>query len=114
MAGDRDSTFAWRNPGVRRSVAWLVVLTVVCLLVGFLWLPSVHADFRADGLWASICRAAGVPTSWSGGGATARAIGRSSASSVDCPPGCAASFGSPHSPGTPAALQMLAHSPRTL
>jgi len=73
MAGDRDSTFAWRNAGVRRSVVWLVVLTVACLLVGFLWLPSVHADFRADGLWASICRAAGVPTSWSGGDATTTA-----------------------------------------
>ena len=71
MAGDRDSTFAWRNAGVRRSVVWLVVLTVACLLVGFLWLPSVHADFRADGLWASICRAAGVPASWSGDGGPA-------------------------------------------
>ena len=68
MAGDRDSTFAWRNAAVRRSVVWLVVLTVACLLVGFLWLPSVHADFRADGLWASICRAAGVPASWGPGG----------------------------------------------
>jgi cytochrome c553 len=66
MADERESTFSWRNAAVRRSVVWLVVLTVVCLLVGFLWLPSVHADFRADGLWASICRAAGVPASWAG------------------------------------------------
>jgi cytochrome c553 len=72
MAGDRESTAAPASAWVRRSVVWLVVLTVVCLLVGFVWLPSVHADFRADGLWASICRAAGVPASGSGaGGATA-------------------------------------------
>jgi len=71
MAGDRDSTSAWRNAAARRSVVWLVVLTVACLLVGFVWLPSVHADFRADGLWASICRAAGVPASWSGDGGPA-------------------------------------------
>ena len=70
MADERESTFSWRNAAVRRSVVWLVVLTVVCLLVGFLWLPSVHADFRADGLWASICRAAGVPASWAGDAGT--------------------------------------------
>ena len=46
------------------SVASLVVLTLVCLLVGFVWLPSVHADYTAQGIWAAICRAAGVPTTW--------------------------------------------------
>jgi cytochrome c553 len=66
MAGERESTFSWRSAWVRRSVVWLVVVTVASLLVGFVWLPSVHADFRAAGLWASICRAAGVPASWSG------------------------------------------------
>ena len=35
------------------------------LLLGFVWLPSVHPDFSAEGLWATICRAAGVPTTWS-------------------------------------------------
>jgi cytochrome c553 len=48
-------------------VVSLVVLTVLCVLVGFVWLPSVHGDFTAQGLWASICRAAGVPASWSRG-----------------------------------------------
>jgi cytochrome c553 len=28
----------------------------------------VHADFTAKGLWDAICRAAGVPTTWSDGG----------------------------------------------
>jgi cytochrome c553 len=59
--------YAWGNPWFRWSVVSLAVLTALCMLVGFVWLPSVHADFTAQGLWASICRAAGVPASWSGG-----------------------------------------------
>jgi len=54
------------------SVLSLVVLTTVGLLVGFVWLPSVHADFTMQGLWATICRAAGVPTTWSGEGSARR------------------------------------------
>jgi cytochrome c553 len=50
---------------VRWSVVSLVVLTVLSMLVGFVWLPSAQADFSAQGLWASFCRAAGVPGSWS-------------------------------------------------
>jgi cytochrome c553 len=61
--------YAWSNPWVRWSVVSLVALTVVSFLVGFLWLPSVHEDFTAQGLWATICRAAGVPSDWSAGGA---------------------------------------------
>ncbi len=68
-----DGMYAWGNPWVRWSVVSLVVLTVACVLVGFVWLPSVHGDFAAEGLWASICRAAGVPSSWSNG-APARSL----------------------------------------
>lgn len=57
----------WRNPWFRWSVVSLIVLTLVSVLVGFVWLPSVHGDFSAQGLWASICRAAGVPAVWSDG-----------------------------------------------
>jgi len=46
------------------SVAALVVLTVASVLIGFGLLPSAQADFRAQGLWDSICRAAGVPSKW--------------------------------------------------
>jgi cytochrome c553 len=56
-----------RDPHIRRSVLALVALTLVCVLVGFVWLPSVQSDFSAQGLWTTICRAAGVPSSWSGG-----------------------------------------------
>lgn len=45
----------------------LAALTLVSLLVAFVWLPSAQADFRAAGLWDSICRAAGVPSTWLGG-----------------------------------------------
>ena len=48
-----------------RWVVSLVVLTAIAFAVGFVWLPSVHADFTAKGIWDSICRAAGVPTAWS-------------------------------------------------
>ena len=60
---------SWRQPGFRRSVVALVVLTVLAILVGFVWLPSVHGDFTGQGLWAGICRAAGVPSSWYDAGA---------------------------------------------
>lgn len=53
-------------------IAALVVLSIAAALTGFLWLPSTQADFRANGLWDSICRAAGVSRSWApGGGAPA-------------------------------------------
>ncbi|MDB5817795.1 MAG: cytochrome, partial [Rhizobacter sp.] len=57
-----QGTYAWSNPWLRRSVVSLVALAVMAALVGFIWLPSVQGDFTAEGLWASICRAAGVPS----------------------------------------------------
>ena len=59
-----DRVFTWSNRWFRLSVIWLVLLTVFSVLVGFVVLPSVHGDYTAQGLWASICRAAGVPSSW--------------------------------------------------
>jgi Cytochrome c553 len=56
--------YSWRNPWFRWSLVSLILLTVLSMLVGFVWLPSVQADFSAQGLWMRICRAAGVPTSW--------------------------------------------------
>jgi cytochrome c553 len=52
------------DPWLRWSLVSVVALTLGSLAVGFLWLPSVHRDFSAQGLWDSICRAAGVPASW--------------------------------------------------
>lgn len=70
--------YSWANPWFRWSVVWLVVLTVLSLLVGFIVLPGVHKDFSAQGVWASICRAAGVPSVWSDRGQAAVATGPSS------------------------------------
>ena len=64
---DEAATGSWRNPWVRWSVLALLGLTLASVLVGFVWLPSVHRDFTAQGLWAAICRAAGAPADWSGG-----------------------------------------------
>jgi cytochrome c553 len=58
------SLYSWANPWFRWSVVSLATLTVLSVLVGFVWLPSVHGDYRAEGIWASICRAAGVPSTW--------------------------------------------------
>lgn len=57
--------YAWSNLWFRWSVVSLVVLTLLAMAVGFILLPSVHGDFADKGLWASICRAAGVPARWS-------------------------------------------------
>ena len=65
MSGARaDPVFTWSNRWFRLSVIWLVLLTVFSVLVGFVVLPSVHGDYTAQGLWASICRAAGLPSNW--------------------------------------------------
>lgn len=61
----RAAAVSWSTPGVRRSVTALVAFTGTSMLVGFLWLPSAQGDFAEQGWWASICRAAGVPGSWS-------------------------------------------------
>ena len=53
--------------GIFWSVASLIALTLVAIVIGFVWLPSAHADFSAKGVWDMICRAAGVPESWGGG-----------------------------------------------
>lgn len=62
---DDTPVYSFRNPGFRWSVIALAILTAGSLLVGFVWLPSVHGDFSARGIWDAICRAAGVPASWS-------------------------------------------------
>lgn len=64
----RPSPASHKDTLVRNSVIALVVLTVLAFVVGFVWLPSVHRDFSAQGLWASICRAAGAPADWSSPG----------------------------------------------
>jgi cytochrome c553 len=64
---------ASHDPWFRWSIVWLGILVIVSVVVGFVWLPAAHADFTAQGIWDSICRAAGVPAQWS---AVAPAIAR--------------------------------------
>lgn len=64
MPLDSDSPYRWRHRGFRWSLVSLALLTAFSVLVGFVWLPSVHTDFNARGLWDAICRAAGVPADW--------------------------------------------------
>ena len=63
----RESSFSRNDAWFRRSVISLALLAVSSALVGFVWLPSRSSGFAAQGLWASICRAAGVPATWSSG-----------------------------------------------
>ncbi len=58
--------YTWKNRWLRGSVLIVGGTVVVALLIGFVWLPSMHGDFTSDGIWSSICRAAGVPQQWGG------------------------------------------------
>lgn len=60
-----------RDRLVRNSALALTAFTVVALLIGFVWLPSVHEDFTVQGMWTALCRAAGVPARWSSSDAAA-------------------------------------------
>ena len=62
-----ERLYAWGNPWFRWSVVSLIVLTVLSFLVGFVVLPSAQRDYAAGGIWASICRAAGLPANWGAG-----------------------------------------------
>jgi len=49
-----------RNKWFTYSVGLTAGVAVVSIAVGFIWLPSVHPDAGALGVWYTICRAAGV------------------------------------------------------
>jgi cytochrome c553 len=79
------SMYSWSNPWFRWSTVWLVVLIVLSLLVGFVVLPAVHGDFRGQGIWSAICRAAGMPASWIDPRSATPAAGPSSTAVVFSP-----------------------------
>jgi cytochrome c553 len=54
---------ATRGPGVAASLLSVGAAALVAFLIGFIWLPSESLSKPLD-LWASICRAAGVPGAW--------------------------------------------------
>ena len=61
---NREPLISRCNPWFMWSVGGVLVIAVASVLIGFIWLPSVHNDLSGNGLWAMICRAAGVPTTW--------------------------------------------------
>jgi cytochrome c553 len=64
----QERVFSLRNPWFTVSLGGTIAIAVVAMLIGFIWLPSANSSFSERGLWATICSAAGVPSSWYGGG----------------------------------------------
>lgn len=64
----QERVFSLRNPWFTVSVGGTLAIAVAGILIGFIWLPSANSAFSERGLWATICSAAGVPSSWYGGG----------------------------------------------
>jgi cytochrome c553 len=59
-----ERVFSFSNRWFATSVLGTLAIAIVAILIGFIWLPSKHPDFTRNGLWATICSAAGVPSSW--------------------------------------------------
>lgn len=64
---NQERVFSLRNPWFTLSVGGTIAIAVVSILIGFIWLPSASNAFGERGLWATICSAAGAPSSWYGG-----------------------------------------------
>jgi cytochrome c553 len=64
---NEERVFSLRNPWFTWSVGGTIAIAIVGILIGFIWLPSASSAFGDRGLWATICGAAGVPSSWYSG-----------------------------------------------
>lgn len=64
---NQERVFSLRNPWFTVSLGGTIAIAVIAILIGFIWLPSANSAFSERGLWATICSAAGVPSSWYGG-----------------------------------------------
>lgn len=62
-----ERVFSLRNPWFTWSVGGTIAIAIVGILIGFVWLPSASSAFGDRGIWAAICGAAGVPSSWYSG-----------------------------------------------
>jgi cytochrome c553 len=69
---NEERLFTLRNPWFVWSVGGTLAIAIVGILIGFVWLPSASSAFGDRSLWARICGAAGVPSSWYSGNATSR------------------------------------------
>ena len=59
-----ERLFSLRNRWFTVSVGLTAGVAIVSMLIGFIWLPSVHTDAPFTGVWNAICSAAGVPQKW--------------------------------------------------
>ncbi|WP_206955473.1 c-type cytochrome [Trinickia acidisoli] len=59
-----ERLFSLRNRWFTVSVGLTAGIAIVSILIGFIWLPSVHTDSQFTGIWNAICSAAGVPQQW--------------------------------------------------
>ena len=59
-----DRVFSLHNPWFTVAAGGTLMLVVFSALVGFIWLPSAQTDQPFQGIWNSICSAAGVPRHW--------------------------------------------------
>ncbi|HEV3424985.1 MAG TPA: c-type cytochrome [Paraburkholderia sp.] len=82
---NHERVFSLRNPWFMTSVGGIIAIAVVSILIGFIWLPSANGDFSGRGLWATICSAAGAPSSWYGAGSNV--AGPAPSEVVVVPPG---------------------------
>ena len=64
---NEERVFSLRNPWFIWSVGGTIAIAIVGILIGFIWLPAASSAFGDRGLWATICGAAGVPSSWYSG-----------------------------------------------
>ncbi|MFM0646289.1 c-type cytochrome [Paraburkholderia bryophila] len=64
---NQERVFSLRNPWFTLSVGGTIAIAVVGILIGFIWLPSANNAFGDRSLWATICSAAGAPSTWYGG-----------------------------------------------
>lgn len=62
-----ERVFSLRNPWFTWAVGGTIAIAIVGILIGFIWLPSASSAFGDRGLWATICAAAGTPSSWYSG-----------------------------------------------
>ncbi|WP_233846899.1 c-type cytochrome [Paraburkholderia sp. HD33-4] len=69
---NEERLFTLRNPWFVWSVGSTVAIAIVAILIGFVWLPARSTAFGDLSLWARICGAAGVPSSWYGGNETSK------------------------------------------